>query len=1770
GREGLSGIRSVVMTTFGKVGGIRTWFTKHFATSINSEVYRNNEVSQKINEETNAKKNDKLLKQDKVNSWKKIIGAGLLGLLLSVIAPFFTGSFKFSNFLSMMGTVSQIEGFYGNTVGRYQTLEANAQKRGRNANFQAMRELKKLMDGQTNLAKSKIKDSNLQQDYLEKNGVPITDVNNHPKLSNPMFRDSLSVIERVGVATGSTSEGLVSIDRAGRPGLGQEKRDETYFLERQDKFLQSMGNRERLRIQFAKANLEDVSGVSQTVKIGVEDLSSKDREVFDQLTREINDVGVWDGISNIFTLPDDPALTIDGALHYIRRKLGINPKATMFFSSETYGTLDYISHKDKKTFSKRTIELNNEKITIGPETKFNVIKKIGDLKVRFTLENQLNDIDGYSEARELLSFLVGGSFNFERLASTDEEALIMSKLIKGGDEWGGLENYADRFLQETGLYSQASKSYKASLEAGLFAYTFRMFADKSLIDQIVAACSTSEQANQALKNYKKLIASVFSVQFKSLLDTTTHSQALEYMRENAKILMANYILEKIGASKKVSQNGISIYEGAQKFEEFMKDPQQIQAFESEFLLKFFKSKDGILKQLSKGFFDSSVNSIPHITKTVQMLIGRTQESNDFFGGFPDRLVSEFIKSDFKMPKAFKGINYGGAGSILDINKFITKDTFTNIEESLLGVSKGWSQEFQRFSEQTPSDRRFFDNLLVSFAGAYLSSPNKGSFGELSWASKVSVVNDLISTEFSTIFTELKDITKLKGIKDFKATIAIGADGDSDILSWMVQKLFTERDSLKDFTQGSDPEKLKTPSKYSFLFSITDWINSEAKLSDYSTKTEAIFAVNEFFYTFKDKYHENYGQLKVLIKSIANKFYKSKYINSMGNNFLRAIERLFTNDNFLNDMVQPTIDGGYQILWEDHFNILIEVLGGDGKSVELSRAYIPESYNGEPVHILRNNEWVAITSLESGYLFDSAYIYVYRITESDKIQVGLARVDDIKNDFSHLPFELHEGFPTTDGGVLHDIWVSNSEGGLLLSDVDLYDFSIRSDDNKYWYKEYFTDSGQPLRNLFIGYIFNSGQKMTAYLQKLELNVEMYSPTVNFFPDIPIRDISHLRESKFKFSPLTGIDRTEAYGKDFTMDTVNKIVYDLFDPSRGWKKQMFQQQLLKYLPQLNGYFKGGLNGKFTLGSGLETINAFVKELSFSKDELQRFAWKNPDGTFIGAGQYVKEWLDLIYIKITSYYLEGGQNSVINNEAKKLLRMADPAYPSHTPLSVVTYRETFTVSESKMGNEIFRSASSLFGHFTIRLMLSNMVNFNPDKTIIFLSRPTKLKDLSDIHYHVGFVATRLLGDAPIPNYKNTPNSLQHMMGAFFLDSHVYLPLTSGVRNSRDNAYIFDFGPILIEGTNQIQAKISKSLSWKIATKLANQYQGLNMLKTLFYKSQDNLFKTLESQIIKKIIDGDFTGDKDKNIWLAEKLINQARKELFTLANFKSSNLRKQIELQLLDSSTNLIKLEFKGISSMPSITLDFAKKLFRNSDFMTWGYIDQHNNKWNGMIDYKNKLIDTNVQNMVKLLTRLIAEHGSGKVIILPMKNTNDERLGYRHYYSHQTQTTKWLPLINSYFEVDLSNSASALSQLIHIGYSLQAHDTAYIVKEWVDIEQTYGDIEEYLQQNKEMICAFDYRGFLKKDEIYVGDPTFFGDPILPRAPIIIEDYSTAFYDDQTMFTSYLNQWKNSFINNAGMTVVGPQSDFVRYINKIMTGTSEFAMIMYDILFGPRPDT
>ncbi len=1281
-------------------------------------------------------------------------------------------------------------------------------------------------------------------------------------------------------------------------------------------------------------------------------------------------------------------------------------------------------------------------------------------------------------------------------------------------------------------------------------YTEPVIGDKTPIDLIIENSHSQEQRTAALKAYKKLVNNIFEVQFNSKLKNLKKSQAKDYLIENAQMMIIKSLLKLIEADKK---GGTDIYSAVSKFEEFLNDPNLINDFVKDFLQPSHLSatQELFLEQLSSGFFDRADISVPRLSKSIQNLIGRTQESTDFFNGLPLRVVNAFIASRFALANSYDGINYGN-GQVLGINEIIPN--FIDVEKSLLGVSDSWASEFESFSSRAPSDRRYFDNLLIRFLNSYLSSPNKGSLGKVETRSIRGMINDFISASFSTLFIEGSENTKLKDIPNFLATLAVGGSNDqASILTYIFKNLFSNRERLQDFTTGSSPKELKMPSKFTFLFAITDWINTQANLDSSATKTEAIKSVKDFFWTFKDATHNNYGKLKEFIRSIASKYYRNDYVSKMGLLFIKSIERLFTNDDFLNSMIQTNIEG-YHILWRDNFNIFIEKVDGEGNPIKFTRDSISNTYNGEPVYILDGNSWTPLETLRSDYSFDSAHILVHRITENSEIQIGLTKIENIRNDFSHLSFELHEGFPTANG-LVSNIWVSNSKGNQLISDINLDDFSIRSETDEFWYKQYFDSSGRPLSNIYISYLFSSGLKMTNYLQQLNLGITSYSSFTPFFPDLVTQNIVSLKGYSNTFKPLLGIDRVQAYGKEFTVDTVNKIIYDLFDPSRNWKNNLYQQQVIKHLAVLNGYFKGGLNNEFVRGQDIQAVNKIVKDLSFSKDELQKFSWKKPDGSFIGSEQFLKQWLSLIYTKITSYYLEGGQNPDINNEAKKLL--------AFTSLETIINPKKFTNDEQKTGVQIFQTASKLFGHFTIRLALSSMIDFNSDNSIMFLSRPSNLADLTKIHNHIGFVATRAVGDSPIANYQDT-NNLQHLIGAFFLDSHIYLPLLSGQQN-RENSYIFDFGPILI--STRLQSRSLKAISWKIASFIADTYERSATLYSLFYKSQSNLLKKIELLINDKIFAGQgyFSGNKDKNKWLAAKLINQARKQLFhlgTRADLTYATLRRQFEDQMLDTSKSYIELNFKGIIDIPRIVLKFPKSWFADSDFQTWGYVDTKSIKWDGMVDHKNRLLETEVANGVKLLTKLIAEHGSGKVIILPMINTDHSNLGYRHYYGAQSRHVKWLPYGKSYFEIDLNDAPKALSQLIHITRSMLTYDAAFVVKEWVDIDASYGNLRNYLDQNREMICAFDYRGFLKRDELYVGDPASFGTPWRARAPIEIDDYSTNFYEN-TEFNNYANEWVSTFIYRIGMTDASKNSDFTRYLASIITGTSGFSIIMREIL-------
>ncbi|KKK48778.1 hypothetical protein LCGC14_3141700 [marine sediment metagenome] len=107
-------------------------------------------------------------------------------------------------------------------------------------------------------------------------------------------------------------------------------------------------------------------------------------------------------------------------------------------------------------------------------------------------------------------------------------------------------------------------------------------------------------------------------------------------------------------------------------------------------------------------------------------------------------------------------------------------------------------------------------------------------------------------------------------------------------------------------------------------------------------------------------------------------------------------------------------------------------------------------------------------------------------------------------------------------------------------------------------------------------------------------------------------------------------------------------------------------------------------------------------------------------------------------------------------------------------------------------------------------------------------------------------------------------------------------------------------------------------------------------------------------------------------------------------------------------------------------------------------------------------------------------------------------------------------------------------------LLATGTAFVIKQ-----------EGGTQNDDNMICAFNFNGFLKKEEFFSGSS--------PSQQMIIDDYSTNFYDN---YDKWNTKWDDSFLYKIGFTS-GSISEFTNYVNEIFEGTSNYATYLKEIL-------
>jgi hypothetical protein len=594
-------------------------------------------------------------------------------------------------------------------------------------------------------------------------------------------------------------------------------------------------------------------------------------------------------------------------------------------------------------------------------------------------------------------------------------------------------------------------------------------------------------------------------------------------------------------------------------------------------------------------------------------------------------------------------------------------------------------------------------------------------------------------------------------------------------------------------------------------------------------------------------------------------------------------------------------------------------------------------------------------------------------------------------------------------------------------------------------------------------------------------------------------------------------------------------------------------------LNGELKG--SNKFNLGLDMEHMNKHMKDLFFDSDmgyfdwtELNKFVFKNSDGTSFNYGMTFKEWLSFIYQKIVSY---SGQNEIINKVKEDLTKVRE--------LDVDTDNEYFTDQEAKIGELILQSIQKTFGHATIRLILMGMLSINDDVSFRVTSRPNS-KELFKIMDHVGFISVKSRSDQhqDSPYTFNSRNYDICFFGAFFLDSHIAFRKGQNDFTKRGDSYILPIGPVILTDQS-LSSRNPTHLSYLIAYHWLDMYKSRHgshrtMDKSkIFLETQEVLADRFEELIIEQVVK-DPSIHTDQKATLINRLISEVRGSFFTNSFLKHD----QQFYDFLDSGASYGEYAFIG-----GYKLFISIHDFEGLDIIRWGGgTDSFRSELGNL---KRALIDNNINRFISHFKKTITDIG-GRIEIFPLYLLG--KFGYKGFYGDYQEF-----LFNCY-SIDLRNPdlssntkenyRKSENLLKHIGYLMSTLPIAFVVKEAGSTWDT-----------KEIINIFGFRGYMKKFDIYsisaaagryFNPEDYFYSAILPD-PDDSEAY-ISFYDDfwdsnnpkgvSSYYSQANDQWnKEIWLNHIGMTRVGSGSELSDYMNMIKRSNSQYAKDIMQIL-------
>ncbi|KKN42980.1 hypothetical protein LCGC14_0707860, partial [marine sediment metagenome] len=1148
GRETLGGLRSVIQKGLSntKIGlDIRKSVNHHFGINQNSDTALQNEFIAMVNEANTNEKGKIKNEIDKIKSWKQIAGSGFLGLMLSIIPAIFTGGMFFSNFMSTMGIVSQIEGLFGDIIARSATKLNLARMTGGNYKGD---DLSKIIQENTKFVKPKVDDkkADLDKEYLTKNLVPITAID-ISVIFDPDFGYETVWVENEYFSPKRFSDSMFDV---GRLHIDYDEKDQPLGQDVR-KPIEATKTRQRKIDAYPKEPSASGTTVSisspatpipsisystkwkvYALRVTLIDSTSKPNtaEIINTAQNHFSrDHGLYRGIKMglVWTYEDNKR---GGEYEYV-----FHPKA---FYTDTKGNrktmenkplYDILTDMGLDASSLRKMKLVPIMNIINNPNYKNYIPDI------FSTSLFSKDLRFTSEAaRDFYNdFAFYYKNQFDKILKSQEDVKIFEDIFRFIFETS-IESI-DRFSLVDDLvgelqYAQGHNNLDSYLKD-------RSSVKSSFRNHFNSYFAKSFQSNDIREAYayNKLVDSLFAsftfkrfqnVDYQNLFDTLWHQ---------TKFAVMSTVMEKAGIFKSEVKNF------PQLLEQFMAN-----ANNKKMIKDIFTSEEG--KQLifnslltsflimpgaeNSGLFSVKAGIHFGFIREVMYNLNRLSNRISRMNGVWDQLLQK-IATDPKLTiedlyntKIHDRIYYGPQKTDYP-NKFGLN--FNNIKF---------------YSVQGPS--RIFDGLgLIEFTtlGLILITEIKSTMFESIFEADRTIggfVNDLINDGLSSrilSLTQLFKTTELNSIIDMMVDLPTV---DINLVAALIKKVWgyllvdgtsekaleSIRNFLKKYYEKTiDGLRNKLEDHELFIVKLTELINLEIISFNQERNLASRIASKKDLESFLIKLFKKNG-FKESVQGIANKVFKSEYFKNQLKNsdgFKDLLNFLLDEENFKKMTYEDWVVKEGSPSTSYGLGTFIRLTYEQDPHFKLDSKLSVSDFPGQKINFYTKNKIETITTDAQLKTFRNNYpgaLTVYHDRERQVYLVPNSQITaNMRDSIRMRPGmpDLLPGYLDEDGNTHINIFVADGEGYKLASKFIFTESGFRIHKNPHWADaEGFTKNFQFDTRLYLDegiFIYRTnyysamtfivGDTIITGIQNINLNLEHLDPTPQILPDLPFR-------------------------------------------------------------------------------------------------------------------------------------------------------------------------------------------------------------------------------------------------------------------------------------------------------------------------------------------------------------------------------------------------------------------------------------------------------------------------------------------------------------------------------------------------------------------------------------------------------------------------------------------------------------------------------------------